>query len=390
MEWVDQEVLEKVKKIDWSVLVLLAVLMVISSMLIYSATYKSMYASYHLYLKNLLNYALGFLVFFGVGLLDYRILLKYAHYLYALGILLLISLYFVGETINGAKSWIKLPLGFNFQPAEFMKLLLIIAIAAFIARKKGDHLQLVDDVLPIGAIVFLPFILVLVQPDLGNAIIYLVILLGMLWIGNIKYTYVLIGLSVLAGFMALFFYFYGTYHDTMYSYLKEHNNEHWMDRIDTYLHPERDPQNKGYQVQNAKIAIGSGELRGEGFLHGNSLHSGRIPLPFSDSIFAVIGEEFGFIGSSILLVLYFLLVYRMILTAIQCSDLSGAIIIFGIVSMFVFQIFENIGMLIGIMPLTGITLPFVSYGGTSVLINMLSLGIVNSIRIHQEETSLYG
>ncbi|HEX7055638.1 MAG TPA: FtsW/RodA/SpoVE family cell cycle protein [Bacilli bacterium] len=372
------------RKIDWTIVAILFLFMIISSVLIYSATYNTRFFSSHLYIKNILNYVLGFLVFFGMILVDYRILLKTSLYSYLFGILMLIAVYFFGVEINGARSWFELPLGFNFQPAELMKIILIVAIAKYISRKEGEHLELVRDIMPIGGIVLLPFMLVLIQPDLGNAIIYLVILVGMLWIGNIKYSYVLIGLAAFAAFLALFLFLYGAYHQQLYGFLEKHHSEHWMDRIDTFLHPESVSNDDAYQVNNAKIAIGSGELHGEGFLRGNSVHS-RVPLPFSDSIFAVIGEEFGFIGSSVLLVLYFLLIYRLILTAIQCSDLSGAIIIFGIVSMFVFQIFENVGMLIGIMPLTGITLPFVSYGGTSVLINMLSLGLVLSIKVHQEE-----
>ena len=157
-----------------------------------------------------------------------------------------------------------------------------------------------------------------------------------------------------------------------------------MDRIDTFLYPQDVSADDNYQVRNAVRAIGSGGLEGEGFLKGTSVHSNFIPFAYSDSIFVVVGEEFGFRGSAVLLLIYFLLIYRMILISIQSTQLSGAYIVVGVVSMFVFQIFENVGMMIGIMPLTGITLPFVSYGGTSLLINMLSLGLVMSVKLHQE------
>ncbi|MNI59933.1 Rod shape-determining protein RodA [compost metagenome] len=143
-------------------------------------------------------------------------------------------------------------------------------------------------------------------------------------------------------------------------------------------------KDKKFQVENSIRAIGSGLLEGEGYLKGTSIHSNFIPLAYSDSIFVVIGEEFGFRGSALLLLIYFLLIYRMILISIQSVHLSGAYIVVGVASMFVFQIFENVGMLIGVMPLTGITLPFISYGGTSLLINMLSLGLVMSVRLHQD------
>ncbi|MEB3100373.1 FtsW/RodA/SpoVE family cell cycle protein [Ferviditalea candida] len=381
--------LDKIKRIDWTIFAILAVFMIFSSVLIYSATMDSIYYGSDLHIKALLNFALGFLVLIGASIMDYRLLLKFSGYLYVIGIVLLVAVYFFGEEVNGARSWFKLPLGFNFQPAELEKLILIVSIAGFIARRKGEPLEFFRDVVPIAGIVFLPFALVLIQPDLGNAIIYIVILLGMLWIGNIKYSYVLIGTALFAGFLALFLYSFVTYHDQIQHFLEKRGSGHWVERIDTFLYPDKASSDAIYQVKKAKIAIGSGELNGEGFLRGNSVHSGFIPLPFSDSIFVVIGEEFGFIGSSLLLILYFLLIYRMILISIQNGNLSGSIIILGAVSMFVFQIFENIGMLIGIMPLTGITLPFVSYGGTSVLINMLSLGIVMSIRVHQDELSLF-
>jgi rod shape determining protein RodA len=231
-----------------------------------------------------------------------------------------------------------------------------------------------------------------IQPDLGNAIIFLVILIVLYWIGNIKYTHVLIGSALIAGFIALFFYLFQIYYDPVVQYLKENDKGEWVHRINrihTFVDPDAASADAKYQVHNSMRAIGSGGLTGEGFLSGDSIQKGFIPLPYSDSIFVVIGEEFGFVGASVLLLLYFLLIYRMIYISIQSQNRTGAFIIIGIVSMYVFQVFENIGMMIGIMPLTGITLPFVSYGGSSVLINMMAIGIVLSIHVHQEQKSLY-
>lgn len=380
----------KAKKIDWSIVAILLLFMIISAAMVYSGTVDDPILKYrNMHIKTVFYFLLGFLVLFGVSFMNYKFFIKYAAYFYSTGVLLLIAVRFFGQEYNGAKSWFKLAFGFNFQPAEFMKLLLIIGIAAFIARRKGEQLQLVRDVIPIGILTFIPFVLVLVQPDLGNAIIYLVILLGMLWIGNIKYSYVLIGTALIIACFVLFFYLYGHFHDQIKDFLVEKENGHWVERIDTFIDPENATDDASYQVRKSKIAIGSGGLTGDKYLQGNSIHNRFVPLPYSDSVFVVVGEEFGFIGSAMLLLLYFLLIYRMILISIQCEDLSGAVIILGIVSMFVFQIFENIGMLLGIMPLTGITLPFVSYGGTSVLINMMCIGIVLSIKVHQEKLPDY-
>lgn len=381
--------LVKLKRIDWLIVFVLLGLMGISYFLIESAISSSIYRNSGWGTKTLYVYGLGFVVMFITAAINYRFVTKLWYVLYVIGIGLLIAVRYYGVTINGARSWFKLSEGLTFQPAELMKIILVIAIAGFLAYRKGEPLRLLQEVLPVGVLSSIPFIIVLMQPDLGNAIIFAVIVTGMLWIGNLRYSYVVI--SLIAGIFLLssFLYVYTTYHDKIYEYLDAKGNTHWMSRIDTFLDPENADEDAKWHVDNSLIAIGSGGLLGDGYKQGNSVHQGNIPFPFSDSIFVVLGEEFGFVGSAMLLLLYFIMIYRMILAAIQCDDLTGALIITGIVSMFVFQIFENIGMLLGIMPLTGITLPFISYGGTSVLINMLCLGIVQSIRVHKEEPSPY-
>jgi rod shape determining protein RodA len=382
--------LAKIKRIDWLIVVILLSFMCISYFAISSAIYLDPeYGNTGMHTKTLKFYALGFFVLFMASFFNFRYLLKLWIVGYVIGIGLLVAV-LQTEEINGARSWFMLTDGLSFQPAELMKLLLILALAGYITqRKEQSSLQLIRDVLPLGLITSVPFFLVLIQPDLGNAVIYAVILLGIFWMGNLQYKYVLIGLTAIVAFFMLFQTLYMTYHDQIEAFLIEQENQHWMARIDTFLDPENADKDDSYHVTKSTIAIGSGGLTGDGFKEGNSVRNRFIPFAFSDSIFVVIGEEFGFMGSALLLLLYFLMIYRMILIAIQCDHLGGALIITGIVSMFVFQIFENIGMLLGIMPLTGITLPFISYGGTSVLINMLCLGIVQSIRMHPETPSPY-
>jgi rod shape determining protein RodA len=365
--------------------------MILGTFIVHSATANNPGFA-NMDVKNLINYGIGFLVCFVAMLLDYRLLIKGALYLYLIGIGLLVAVYLFGAEIHGSKSWFELPAGFNFQPAELMKLIIIVALAAFIGRRQGSPLRLFHEVIPIGIFVFIPFVLVIIQPDLGNAIIFIVILLVMYWIGNIKYIQVLIGGAIIVGLIALFFYLFQLYYSPMVDYLRANDMEKWvhrLDRIQTFMDPDNASADAKYQVENSMRAIGSGSLFGEGFKEGDSVQKGFIPYPYSDSVFVVVGEEFGFVGASILLLMYFLLIYRMIYIAIQVTDRVGSFIIVGIVSMYVFQVFENIGMLIGIMPLTGITLPFVSYGGTSLLINMLSIGLVMSIQVHQEKPKLY-
>lgn len=380
--------LNKLKKLDWGIIIILILLMIISFFVVRSATvgFGSRYENYDW--KTLMFFGAGFVVAIGSIFVDYRLLLKGWMYLYGVGILLLIGVYLFGAEINGAKSWFKITETLLFQPAEFMKVLLILTLAAVIGRRRGDPLTFTADIIPVFAISFLPFLLVMIQPDLGNAIIYLFIVLGMLWIGNVKYRHVLIGLAIVIGSLVLFVSLFNTFNEEIKDYLSDKEKSHWYQRINTFINPENASDDAKHQSENSKAAIGSGGLTGDGYLQGQSKTRRLIPYPYSDSIFVVIGEEFGFQGAAVLLLLYFLLIYRMIIIAFQCYDRRGSYIIIGIVSMFVFQIFQNIGMMIGLMPITGITLPFISYGGTSLLLNMLCIGIVFSIRAHQEKYEL--
>lgn len=375
--------LNKLKKIDWGIFVILICLMLISVVTIHSAIdgQSSKYANTDL--KTMVFYGIGLFMAIMATIFDYRVLLKSWLVLYGLGVILLVLVFFLGSNINGATGWFRLG-QLSFQPAELVKIILIVGVAYLLGRKQGDKLNFIRDIIPIGAFVFIPFLLVMIQPDLGNAIIYLVILLGMLWIGNVKYTHVIIGLSTVIAVMVLFISLFTIFNADIKDYLTEHHKEHWYSRINTYINPDEATADEKHQSQNAQIAIGSGGLSGDGYMQGDMKKGGFIPYPYSDSIFVVIGEEFGFTGAAVLLMLYFLLIYRIIMIAYQCYDRRASYIVIGIASMYVFQIFQNIGMMIGLMPITGITLPFISYGGTSLLLNMLCIGIVFSIKAHQE------
>ena len=371
---------------DWMMLAILVMFMGISTLLVRSATYNNpLYPNHDV--KTLIFYGLGFGVVLFMTLIDYRLILKTWYVWYGIGIVLLILIFVLVEPKNGARSWFEFG-EISFQPAEVMKLFLIIAIAALMGRRQGDPLRMRGDVLVVAAFSFVPFLLVMLQPDLGNAIIYVFIVLGMLWIGNVRYSYVMIGLGAVVGGLILFVTLFNTYNTEIQEYLVKHEKGHWFQRINTYINPDEASSDAKHQSEYAMIAIGSGGLAGDGYLQGDSKNRRFIPYTYSDSIFVVIGEEFGFQGSALLLLLYFLFIYRMILIAYQCYDRRGSFIIIGIATMLVFQIFQNVGMMIGIMPITGITLPFISYGGTSLLLNMLSIGLIFSIRAHQEKYQL--
>ncbi|AEI44964.1 FtsW/RodA/SpoVE family cell cycle protein [Paenibacillus mucilaginosus] len=377
--------LHKLKKIDVPIVVILLCFMAISTALVYSATLTGNAELTFDPKKLALIYVVSLLGFTAAMIVDYRVLTKVAYYLYGVGIVLLIAVYFLGVNLNGARGWFRLGFGLDFQPVELVKIILIVTLASFMAKRRGETLQLARDVVPVGLLAALPIGLVVIQPDIGNAIILCVILLGMFWIGNIRLSYVLIGSTVFIGSAALFLYLFKHYYDPLKAYLEAKDiTTHWMPRILTLIDPSSASSNARYHVDNAIRAIGSGSLLGEKYLQGSSVHSNFIPVVYTDSIFVVVGEEFGFVGSSALLLMYFVLIYRMILISLHCKNYSGSYIVVGIVSMLVYQIFQNIGMMIGIMPLTGITLPFISYGGTSLLINMIAMGLVMSIKLHDD------
>lgn len=254
-----------------------------------------------------------------------------------------------------------------------------------LVRKNRNKLRFWSDVVPLGLLTLLPFMIVISQNDLGNALSYLVILVGLLWIGNIKFSHALIGLLVIASAATAGIMCYIHYHDEIKGFLDDIGRSHWIERFDPWLVPDKATAKASYHTKNAKLAIASGGMSGEGFMQGTSVQTDRVPYTYSDSIFVAIAEEFGFVGSALLLLLYFILIHRMILIALECKDRGGPFLIVGIVAMMLYQIFENIGAFIGLMPLTGITLPFVSYGGTSLMINMASIGLVMSVRLHGQD-----
>lgn len=378
--------MRKLKRLDAPIVGLLTVMMAFSTMLIYSAVSGT--ANEGLHIRNLVHYAAGFALFFAAAMLDYRRLLRAAPYLYAAGVLMLALVLRFGTEINGSKGWFRLG-GFSFQPAEAAKFAIVIALSAYLGRRRGEPLLFWRDWVPLAGLVAVPFVLTIVQPDLGNAAIYLFILLAMLWVGQAKYAHVAAGTVVAAAVATLFVVYFEELREPLRGLLESWLQKgHWVDRIDMFLNPDSGRADV-YHVEKAYIAIGSGQWIGDGFLQGNSVHKRFIPYVYSDSIVVVVGEEFGFVGMSLLLLAYFLLVYRMVLIAIQCPDIRGAYLIAGTIALLVCQVFLNVAMHLKLVPFTGITLPLISYGGTSLLVMMAGLGVVASVRVHQGEPSPY-
>lgn len=364
----------KFKYIDWMIVSILFIFMIISTLTIYSVTEETKYDG--MYIRHAQMFFGGFLILFMTAFLNYRWIVKYFSYiLYAIALGLLILVPFIGESEFNAQRWLEVG-GVRFQPSELMKICFIMVIAHWLSKRKGDPLTL-RDIAVIGAFLIPPFYLVFKQPDLGTSLVFIMIVVCMIWIGNVRVRYAIAGLLIVTTMIASIFFLYFNHYDVLEKLLSPHQ----LNRIDTYLNPENDPD-ENYHVDRAMQAIGSGELMGKGFNQGFYTQNGYVPVQYSDSIFVAIAEEFGFIGSSLLILLFFLLLYRMITICIRTQNDVGSYLVVGVVAMFVLQVFENIGMHMNILPLTGIPLPFISWGRTSLLINMMAVGIVLSVGIH--------
>ena len=274
----------------------------------------------------------------------------------------------VRNRVRGARSWIDL--GFSsIQPSEFAKIGVIISFAKFLENRE-KKLQTVKDIILPAVFVGVPTALVLTEPDLGGAMVFLSIFAGMVFAAGISYRLILLGIA--AGIAAI---------PPAWMFLLE---EHQKTRLLVFMNPGIDPLGGGYHVIQSMIAVGSGRLLGKGLYQGTQNKLDFLPAQHTDFIFSVLGEELGFVGAVVLIFFLFLMLYRILDAARQAKDRFGYLIVIGVLSMFTFQIFENIGMTIGIMPITGLTLPFVSYGGSSLLANMLAIGLVINVGMRRQ------
>ncbi|MDR9855306.1 FtsW/RodA/SpoVE family cell cycle protein [Paenibacillus sp. VCA1] len=370
--------IRNIAKLDKSTLFVVLCLASAGTFVIYRATADTHLKGLHLY--NIYLFIAFCIPMLCLALLDYRVLLgKMSYVLYGIGIVMLLLVKIAGENINGAARWLSIG-GFQLQPSELAKISSILLIAHLLGKRNGQKLRLYQDVLPICGVFLIPFVLIMKQPDLGTSLVFLGILLSMLWIGNIRSLYMLvfIGVVILAIGTILWLYY------ANFELLSKIVQPHQLARIQTFLDPASDPD-KSWHVKNAMKAIGSGGLDGS---DGSYVRRGFIPYVYSDSIYVVIGEEFGFIGSAALLLLYMLLVYRMVHIAMESRDYAGSYLVAGFIGMLVFQVSVNIGMHIGILPLTGISLPFISYGGSSLLTNMIAIGLILSVHAHKDEKDI--
>ncbi|HXB62561.1 MAG TPA: rod shape-determining protein RodA [Acidobacteriaceae bacterium] len=353
---------------DWILLGMVLMLSVISVLEIYSATLHTKFVGFH---KSQMVYlSIGLVLMFAMSKVSYQWLLEFAYWAYGVSIAALLAVLLVGTKVLGARRWIKLPGGIHFQPSEWVKLVLILTVARYfwsLASRKLTY----KDILKAFALVGIPMLMVLKQPDLGTALTYGPILVCGLLLGGLRWKQALV-LGIVFGTLFSALWFSG-------KLLKPYQKQ----RLTSFMSPDNDPRGSGYQIRQSLIAVGSGGLWGKGATKGTQTQGDFLPIPYTDFIFAAFCEEHGFVGAAFVLGLYFLILMRLIQNAQTAADLPGSFIVMGVASVMLFQIAVNVGMVIGMMPVTGIPLPLMSYGGSSVLYTFLALGMVMNVRMRR-------
>jgi rod shape determining protein RodA len=350
---------------DWVLLAFVLIICSLGVLEIYSTTYGTKFAGAHI--RQIYWIMAGLAVMLAVSLINYQILLENAHWFYVASVVSLLAVTFLGKKYLGARRWIQLPGGQHFQPSEWVKLVLILMLAKYFSGE-GDREASFSDIVKAGVIAGIPMLLVLKQPDLGTALTYVPVALMALFLGGIQFRHAAIVLVVAGVLMP-----------TVWHQLKPYQK----DRLTSFLHPEADSQKTGYQLEQSKIAVGSGGIWGKGVRKGSQTQGSFLPEPHTDFIFAAWSEEHGFVGAVALLLLYFMVLMRLIHNAQTAPDSAGGFVVMGVVAVLLFHILVNAGMVVGFMPVTGIPLPLMSYGGSSVLFMFLALGIVMNIRMRR-------
>jgi rod shape determining protein RodA len=348
-------------------------LLIIGTLLVYAGTrdwFKSSGLDPEYYLKrHTLNILIGALLAYGTTLIDYRLLRAYTPIVWAAAVLGLIIVLIpgLGSEVNGSKAWISLPGGFQLQPAELAKIAIIVGIAMILSdRDQVDKDPSDLDILKVLALSAVPVLLIVLQPDLGTVLIISASILAMIGASGAKPRWV-VGLLLLAaagGFVAV---------------QSGVVNDYQVARLQSFVDPTSDPRATGYQLRQSRITIGSGGFFGKGLFNGPQTNGRFVPEQQTDFIFTVAGEEIGFLGCSVILGLFTLFFIRAFYICNRSRDLFGWLVSIVVIAWFAFQTFENIGMAMGLMPMTGVPLPFLSYGGSSMFANLIGVGLLHNI-----------
>lgn len=371
-----------VRKLDWPLLLSGIALSLVGTLLVWSATRNRTELNqgdpYYFFFRHALNTGIGLVLMIGTIWLGHRTLRGAVPVLYGLSVVLvLLVLTPLGATINGAHAWIVIGGGFSLQPSEFVKITIILAMAMLLAARVDAGDQLHPDHRTVAkslGFAVLPMVIVMLMPDLGSVMVMAVIVLGVLLASGASNRWIigLIGAGVIGGVMV-----------TALGLLDEYQ----INRFAAFANPELDPAGVGYNTNQARIAIGSGGLTGTGLFKGSQTTGQFVPEQQTDFVFTVAGEELGFLGAGLILLLLGVVLWRACRIARETTELYGTIVAAGIIAWFAFQSFENIGMTLGIMPVAGLPLPFVSYGGSSMFAVWIAIGLLQSIRVQRPITA---
>lgn len=358
------------KNMEWWILIASVLLCIVGLVALYSATQSDDYGYFK---KQIIWVAISLFVMMIVLFIDYKILIEISPIFYGISIILLIAVLFT-KKINGASSWFDIGF-FSMQPAEFAKIAVILFLAYVITKIQTRGKEEINKVLNlaiISSVVMLPVLLIILQPDYGTAAAYIVAFVMVLFVAGIDKKYLIVATIIVAIGIPI-----------AYKFVLP---EHVKTRIDVFLNPESDPKGSGYNIIQSKLAIGSGELTGMGLLNGNQTQLGYLSPKTTDFIFSVIGEEMGFIVAVGVIIIYVFLITKALYVAKTAKDDYGTYIVAGISGIFLFHMTENIGMTMGLLPITGVPLLFVSYGGSSLITSFICIGMLLNISGNRKKT----
>ena len=362
------------RKVEWWIPVCAIVLCAIGLVALFSASYDSGLEEFK---KQIIWVGISIILMFIALFIDYKIIIRLSPILYAISIISLIAVLFT-EPINGASSWFDIGDGlFSLQPAEISKIFVILFLSYIISILQRRGRNEINKILKLGLILLIvgvPLILIIMEPDYGTASAYVIAIILMLFVAGIDKKYIITAMVFVAIAVPI-----------TYNFILP---EHAKTRIDTFLHPEEDPRGAGYNVLQSKLAIGAGQITGMGILSGNQTQLGYLYPKTTDFIFSVIGEEMGFIVAGSVIILNVIIITKAIQIAKGIKDEAGAYVATGIAGIFLFHTLENIGMTMGLLPITGVPLLFVSYGGTSMMTSFLCIGILLNIS-SQRKTGMF-